>query len=162
MAGGPFPNTLRALDLAINEVKARSIEEAERRGKVATRGTINSLAVSVVETGTGGVAYLTGEEQWKFVGNGRAPGGMPPVQNIQAWIDAKGLEVSAWAVATSIAKRGSKDWRNRAPNVFLSAMDDFEQGGGLERLEDAGGTELENVAADMVAENIRKAWQTSR
>lgn len=162
MARGPFPNTLRALDLAINEVKARSIEEAERRGKVATRGTINSLAVSVVETGSGGVAYLTGEEQWKFVGNGRGPGKMPPIANIEAWVSAKGVDVSAWAVATKIAREGSRDWRNRAPNVFLSAMDDFERGGGLERLEDAGGSELENVAADMVAEQLKRAWQISR
>ena len=162
MADVRFPLTLRALDLAINEVKARSIEEAERRGKVATRGTINTLAVSVVEGGFGGVATLTGEEQWKYVGNGRGPGAMPPVARLEAWIDAKGLDLDAWAVATKIARDGSRDWRNRAPNVFLSAMDDFERGGGLERLEDAGGSELENVAADMVAEQLKRAWQISR
>ncbi len=85
-----------------------------------------------------------------------------PIANIEAWVSAKGVDVSAWAVATKIARDGSRDWRNRAPNVFLSAMDDFEQGGGLERLEDAGGSELETVAADMVAEQLKRAWQTSR
>lgn len=151
-----FPNTIKALDLAINEVKARAIEEAERRGKVATRGTINSLSVAVVPMPWGGVARMEGEEQWKYVGNGRGPGGMPPVGRLQSWIDAKGLDLSAWAVARKMAREGSRDYRNRAPNVFMSAVDDFEQGGGLDRLEADAADELENVAADAVVKNFKR------
>lgn len=157
-----FPNTIRALDLAINEVKARAIEEAERRGKVATGGTLNSLATQVVGTDQGGVAYLTGEEQWKFVGNGRGPGGMPPIARIEEWIRVKGLDLNPYAVARTMATFGSLDHRRGAPNIFMSAMDDFEQGAGLERLEEAGATELENVAADAVAQQLKRSWQTSR
>lgn len=151
-----FPNTIKALDLAINEVKARAIEEAERRGKIATRGTLNSLSVSVTPMPWGGVARMEGEEQWKFVGNGRGPGGMPPVGRLQAWINAKGLDLSAWAVARKMAREGSRDYRNRAPNVFLSAVDDFEQGGGLDRLEADAADEMEDVAADAVVRNLKR------
>lgn len=151
-----FPNTIKALDLAINEVKARAIEEAERRGKIATRGLIVRLSVAVVPTPWGGVARMEGDDYWKYVGNGRGPGGMPPVGKLQQWIDAKGLDLSAWAVAKRMAREGSRDYRLRAPNVFMSAVDDFEQGGGLDRLEADAGDELENVAADAVVKNFKR------
>lgn len=149
-----FPLSLRAVDLGINEIKARAIEEAERRGKIATRGTLNTLSVAAFSTAHGATGILEGEEQWKYVGNGRGPGKMPPVMNIQRWIDATGSDLNAWAVAKGIAKRGSKDWRNNAPNVFLSAIDDFENGGGLDRLEETAGQEMEDAIVDSVRLNL--------
>lgn len=42
--------------------------------------------------------------------NGRGPGKMPPIGNIEAWIRNKGLapQVSPWAIAMSIAENGTK------------------------------------------------------
>jgi hypothetical protein len=130
-----IPGAAYAMRDAINEIRALSIAEMERRGKVATGRTISTLSTVVTETPGFVTGELQGESQWKFVGNGRGPGKMPPIGPIQAWIDAKGLSISAWAVAKNMAKRGSKDFRNNAPNVFLSAIDDFEKGQGIQKLE---------------------------
>ena len=54
MADVRFPLTLRALDLAINQVKARSIEEAERRG---------SLVLERDEKSGGYIVRLAGGEE---------------------------------------------------------------------------------------------------
>ena len=150
-----FPLSLRAVDLAINEIKVRSIEEAERRGKVATRGTLNTLSVSAVSTSFGATGTLEGEEQWKYVGNGRGPGGKPPIQNLLAWVNAGHQDMNAWAIQATIAKYGSKDYRNNAPNVFLSAIDDFENGAGMDRMENSVGGEMEAVVADMITTNLK-------
>lgn len=134
---------------AINAIRALSIAEMERRGKVATGRTISTLSTVVTSSPGFVTGELQGESQWKFVGNGRGPGGVPPIGPIQAWIAAKGLDISAWAVAKSMAKRGSKDFRNNAPNVFLSAIDDWEQKGGLDKTTDevAGHFEQQVVTA---------------
>jgi hypothetical protein len=120
---------------AINEIRALSIAEMERRGKVATGRTMSTLSTVVTETPGFVTGELQGESQWKWVGNGRGPGRMPPIGPIQAWIDAKGLSISAWAVAKTMATKGSKDFRDKRTNVFLSAIDDFEKGQGIQKLE---------------------------
>jgi hypothetical protein len=130
-----IPGAAYAMRDAINEIRALSIAEMERRGKVATGRTISTLSTVVTETPGFVTGELQGESQWKFVGNGRGPGKMPPIGPIQAWIAAKGLDINAWAVAKNMSKRGSKDFRNNAPNVFLSAIDDFEKGQGIQKLE---------------------------
>lgn len=38
---------------------------------------------------------------------GRRPGAMPPIQAIEDWIRVKGLDLNPWAVAKSIARRGT-------------------------------------------------------
>ena len=139
---------------AMNAVLSDVKKEMVRRGKVATGRTISTLSTSVTTGDAAVVGTLTGEEQWKFVGNGRGPGGMPPINNIQRWINAKGLTISAYAVARTIAKKGSKDYRNRAPNVFMSAMDDFEKDG-LDRLEDKAAGAFEQQAIDMAIKYLK-------
>lgn len=143
-----------AVDLAINEIKARIIEEAERRGKVATRGTINYMTTSAMRVSDGAVGRLEMNENWKWWGNGRGPGGMPPIENIRTWIAAKGVEASPWAIAKTIAQQGTKDYRLRAPNIPMSAVDDFESGGGMDRLEAVAGKELEDGAAILFTRNL--------
>ena len=60
---------------------------------------------------------------WKYAGTydeGRRAGGMPPPSAILEWIQAKGLtfdkpnsaEHYAWAIARTIAKRGTRRYRN--------------------------------------------------
>lgn len=124
-----IPGAAIAMRDAIESIRKGAIEEMERRGKVATGRTMSTLSTIVTVDQFSVVGELQGESQWRFVGNGRGPGGVPPVDNIRRWIAAKGLDLNAWAIAKSMAKRGSKDWRNKAPNVFLSAMDDFEKDG---------------------------------
>lgn len=149
-----FPGTVRAVDIAVNEIKARAIEEAERRGKVATRGTLNSLSVTAFSTPFGATGVLEGNDNWKYVGNGRGPGKMPPVRPIQDWIDATGRDLNAWAVAKGIAKQGTRDFRAGAPNVFISAIDAFENGAGMDRLEETAGKEMEDAIVNSIRLNL--------
>jgi hypothetical protein len=150
-----IPGAAIAMRDAIESIRKGAITEMERRGKVATGRTMSTLSTFVTVDTSTVTGELQGEEQWRFVGNGRRPGKMPPIAPIQAWIDAKGFSISAWAVAKSIAQRGSKDWRNKAPNVFLSAMDDFEKDG-LAKLESEVAGYFENQVVDVVVNNFKR------
>lgn len=151
-----IPQAAIALRDAIGEVRALSIAEMERRGKVATGRTMSTLSTVVTVSPGFVTGELQGESQWKFVGNGRAPGRMPPVAPLQAWVDAKGLSISAWAVAKSIAKRGSKDFREKRTNVFMDAMDQWERGGGPEKTGDEAGEYFEQQAINLAINNLKR------
>jgi hypothetical protein len=150
-----IPGAAISMRDAIESIRKGAIEEMERRGKVATGRTMSTLSTFVTVGPSSVVAELQGESQWRFVGNGRGPGGVPPVENIRRWIQAKGLDLNAWAVAKSMAKRGSKDWRNKAPNVFLSAIDDFENKGGAENLTN----EVAGYFEEQVVEAVVNNWK---
>ena len=151
-----IPQAAIALRDAINEVRALSIAEMQSRGKVATGRTMSTLSTVVSVTPGFVTGELQGESQWKFVGNGRAPGRMPPVAPLQAWVDAKGLSISAWAVAKAIGKRGSKDFRDKKTNVFMEAMDKWEQEGGPEKTGDEAGQYFEEQAINVAINNLKR------
>jgi len=150
-----IPGAAISMRDAIEGIRKAAIAEGERRGKRATGRTLSTLSTFVTVGPSSVVGELQGEEQWKYVGNGRAPGKMPPIQPIAAWVAARGLDISAWAVARSIATRGSKDWRNKAPNIFQSAMDDFEKDG-LSALEDEVGGHFEEQVLETVINNMKQ------
>ena len=52
----------------------------------------------------------------QFLLFGRGPGKMPPLEPIESWMKAKGLEGSAWAIRKHIADFGTKG------NDFLSPV----------------------------------------
>ena len=151
-----IPQAAIALRDAINEVRALSIAEMQSRGKVATGRTMSTLSTVVSVTPGFVTGELQGESQWKFVGNGRAPGRMPPVAPLQAWVDAKGLSISAWAVAKAIGKRGSKDFRDKKINVFMEAMDKWEQEGGPEKTGNEAGQYFEEQAINVAINNLKR------
>ena len=62
-------------------------------------------------TETEGTIYASGHARQMI--NGRRPGSLPPVQAIEDWIQAKGLDLNPWAVAKSIAKKGTTIFRGR-------------------------------------------------
>jgi hypothetical protein len=98
------------------------------KGKNATGETARTLDVIARNVGAdGGEAALEANANWKWVGNGRGPGRMPPIGPIQAWIDAKGLELSAWAVAGKIKREGSRDFRLGRPNIFIEEIRGWEE-----------------------------------
>ena len=145
-----------AINSAIRKVEQLAKDEMVRRGKVATGRTMSTLSTFTVQESDYLASYLEGEDQWKFVGNGRRPGGMPPIEPIQAWIDAKGLPLSAWGVAKKIAEEGSKDYRNNEPNVFLSAFDTFLDGAGVKELEEGTADEFEETLASQAIKIFQK------
>lgn len=117
-----------AVEVAMDDLVDRIREEAADRGKVASGKTLASLRTSVLGSSAFVVGTLTGGEQWKFIGNGRGPGKMPPIQNIEQWIASKGLNLSAWAVGRKIAREGSRDFRLGRTNIFADSIGAWQQG----------------------------------
>ena len=105
---------------------------SKERGKIASGSTLDSMSALVlayddIQGATFGiVVILEANESWRFVGSGRGPGMLPPVQKIQAWIDLRGYDLSAWAIAKTHQKLGSKDYREGKQNVFLEATDKWQ------------------------------------
>ena len=99
----------------------------EARGKNASGGTRDSMRTLSSEGLTFGTASLEANSNWKWVGNGRGPGKMPPIDPIRQWIASRGLDISEWAVAKKIAKVGSRDYRLKRRNLFLEEIEAWEK-----------------------------------
>lgn len=87
-----------------------------KAGQYATGRTSGMLRIQPTESGF----QLIG---WKYSGTyeeGRKPGGMPDVDAIITWMQAKGIGINdrdqltryAWAIARKIAKQGTKRYRD--------------------------------------------------
>lgn len=128
------------LDLQ-NTIGAISAE----RGKIATRSTLDSITYTVNAYPGALFARMEANENWRFVGNGRGPGKMPPVDRLQTWIEAKGLELNAWAVANKIRKEGSADYRAKRTNVFEDAIVKWQGSESLDRVMNKAGDIIGDV-----------------
>lgn len=112
---------------AVEKLRADIRKIMVERNKNATNSTTNGIGV-IPSQGQGfGQALLEADSTWKWVGNGRAPGRMPPIAPIQAWINARGLTLNAWGVARKIGRLGSKDFREKRRNVFLQGIEAWEK-----------------------------------
>lgn len=72
---------------------------------------------------------LFAPEHFQFAKYGRGPGKQPPVNKILDFVKKKGIifenstqEGTAWAIAKSIAKKGTKGYTPNAPNAFEEAI----------------------------------------
>jgi hypothetical protein len=146
--------TKNAVAFAMSDLEKTIKDEGKIR--TATDGIFQRMTVTTT-TGTGFVVgALTADYYWRWVGNGRRPGDMPPVQSIQEWINRTGfLTLSAWAVAKTIAKRGSKAFREKKKNVFLSAADKWEKGEAVSRAMSTGAEEVGDWAFEIVKRNLK-------
>ena len=140
--------TKAAVGLAMFDLE----REIKREGRMRTvTGAIFERMTVGVSNGAGYVVgQLETDDYWKYVGSGRGPGGMPPVARLAEWVQRAGVAVSPWALAKSIAKHGTRDFRLKKANVFTSAIDKWEQGPALGELEEASGKELEDAAVEVV------------
>ena len=69
---------------------------------------------------------MEADSHWKYVGNGRGPGGRPPIAKLRQWIQARGLSISPYALAEKMMREGSMDYRLGRTNVFLDEIDAWE------------------------------------
>lgn len=68
----------------------------------------------------------------QFARYGRGAGKMPPIEPLVDWVKQKGLVKSnkealgtAWAIAKSISKKGTKNYVKNAPNAIEEAIDKY-------------------------------------
>ncbi len=83
----------------------------------------------VIETNNQKVTLFT-PAHIQFAVYGRGPGKQPPIDNILKWVTQQGIifegstkEGTAWAIAKSISKKGTKNWVPDAPNALQEAID---------------------------------------
>jgi len=84
-------------------------QELNASGKSATGSLITGTKGSTRVEGSKVIYEAVAPAHYIFVDKGRKAGSkMPPVKPIQKWITQKGLDLNAFAVAKSIAKKGIK------------------------------------------------------
>jgi hypothetical protein len=114
-------------DLAI-DVRKRLDSRDDGPGYNASGRLQRSVSASVSdELAPTGTLYAL--SYWRWVGNGRGPGKMPPLDRLRQWALDKGLAQTdsearsmAYVIAKNIAKDGSYDYQAGGTNVFSDAI----------------------------------------
>ena len=115
-------NPAQIAEGAMGKLRENIRAAMEDRGKNATGGTSQRINVATSGGNGSGQASLLMDQNWRYLGNGRGPGKPPPIGSIRAWIAARGLPLNAFALAHSIGKRGSLDFRRRNKNIPLEEI----------------------------------------
>lgn len=99
----------------LTAVKVDFQRTADEKDLNASGKTVGSLAIE-------GNA-LTGSSNLYYLEHGRGPGSMPPVESIEGWIKNRGLnDYNPWAVAKSIAEKGTRIFRNKSLGISISEI----------------------------------------
>jgi len=96
--------------------KKALVDDQVKKGMRASGKSAQSLRVEV----KGFNGKLTGTGYWVFQEEGRRPGNMPPVADIERWIKAKGLTLNPYAVAKSIANKGTLVYQGKRKGIDVS------------------------------------------
>ena len=131
----------------------------DMRGKLSSGGFDASgrLSRSIRSQVNGGPivsGFIEALDYWRYVGNGRGPGKMPPVPPLISWPKSNGLAATdaqaqaiGWAVARNIAKEGSLDHQLKGRNQFDLAIEEAQ-----ERIDDLLGEFLAEVDDAVLAQ----------
>jgi hypothetical protein len=96
--------------------------------------------------------------QWLITG--RPPGGMPPVSNIETWMQNKGIGGSAWAISKEIEQRGTsiwKRWKGQDSGLLDGLFDDDE----IEDLVSRLGSVFLQEETSEIEKLLSNKWQSS-
>lgn len=104
----------------LSDVKTKVIAQQRAMGIEASGRSADSLRIESTELS----GELYGAEAFRYQqdGVGRKPGNMPPIKSIEQWIKDKGLELNAWAVAKSIAKKGTTIYQRKRRGLTIGAI----------------------------------------
>lgn len=150
----PSPNTVNAVAMAMYDLQRIIVGEGRIR---ATTGGIFDRLTTPIASGTGFVVgSLEGDDYWRWVGNGRRPGAMPPVDRIAEWVRRAGINASPWAIAKRIAKEGSRNFRMKKTNIFSDGIDKWEKGQSITAAADAFGKDTEDAAFDVLRTKLKR------
>lgn len=117
---------------------------------VATRALLNSIRYEKNES-FGQEAYdIIALDYIIGLNDGVAPGETPypSIEDIQTWIDAKGLDLNPYAVRNSIIANGTTWYRQGGSNIVTDSIND-------ETL-----NEVIKLAEPEIKNNIAKTWQS--
>ena len=113
-----------AIDRALAEVAQDEAEREREKVPKATGRTEKSIKVERIRRSE----YRVGPDvpYAYFVEHGRAPGTLPPISAIKRWVITKGIAGNdatsmAWAIAKSIAKKGTQRFRGRTDGFMPTA-----------------------------------------
>ena len=112
--------------------RGQSLTDAIRNNVVKVTGkTAQSLGYEVISDRTSATLRITAKPYFRVVETGRkpTPGKKPSramIENIGEWLEALGKEQKlAWAIATSINKKGTKLWQQGGrEDVFSNVLSD--------------------------------------
>jgi hypothetical protein len=114
----------------IESLKEELIQKYDDLGMRATGNWANKLT-SFVDISVGKyVAKIIGLDYTEQLVQGREPGGMPPVQNLVEWIEAKPItpwenmtiESMAWAIAKKIAREGTEYFKQGGTDLIQAVI----------------------------------------
>lgn len=115
----------------LNSEGSRLTEAIRANVPRVTGKTADSLAYEVSQDGTVFSLQITAKKFFRVVETGRKPTpdkkpSRAMIENISEWLAALGKEQSlAWAIATSINKKGTKLWRDGGrQDVFSNVITD--------------------------------------
>lgn len=140
-------NTVDIATDAIDTLRSNIREGAEARGKNASGNTSRGLAVLSRGGLEFGEAMLEADDNWRYWGNGRGPGGRPPLGKLQDWINIRGLSLSAYALQGKIAREGTRDYRLKRTNLVLDEIGPWEEND-LPETDERLATELERATLE--------------
>lgn len=143
-------NTVDIATDAIDTLRSNIREGAEARGKNASGNTSRGLAVLSRGGLEFGEAMLEADHNWRYWGNGRGPGGRPPLDKLKAWSDVRGMSLSLdelYALQGRIAREGSRDYRLKRTNLVLDEIGPWEEND-LPETDERLATELERATLE--------------
>lgn len=93
----------------LTNIRTDVVNSMQANGRYATGETI--VALEIVQDEKGGQLLApkwvdTLEKGRGPTSAGAAPGDPPMIEGIKAWVEAKGLDISPWAIKKSIDKKG--------------------------------------------------------
>lgn len=140
-------NTVDIATDAIDTLRSNIRDGAEARGKNASGNTSRGLAVLSRGGLEFGEAMLEADDNWRYWGNGRGPGGRPPLSKLQDWINIRGLSLNAYALQGKIAREGTRDYRLKRTNLVLDEIGPWEEND-LPQTDERLATELERATLE--------------
>lgn len=141
-----------AIKKFLDSVRSDIILQMDERNMIASGGTIASLKVELAD-GTPVTGKLTGNPSIYYLIHGRKPGNMPPVQRLFDWVRARGLDISPWAVAKSIAKKGTTIFQGRRKGLEIPPIMEKHMTELMENLKDSI---MNNMISKMLKDSIAK------
>lgn len=109
---------LKTIETWLDKQKDTLLESQRDKDLYASGYSANNTYTSMYDNG----GRLIGPAYWKQQEEGRAPGALPPIAAIEAWLKVRGLPHSPWAVAIKIAKDGTVAFQQGGTDVISDVI----------------------------------------